>query len=125
MVLALLVFSIFAYLYFGSKKKAQIEQDKVPLLQEQCGGRFDSLNLTIPFVRHAIYEDFIIIAYGHKKIVIKYKELKNVVFSKFIISKGISYLHSNPELPSSIIVWTLSYDKALRILRQKNVRIEV
>ncbi len=124
LIVPVIVLSVFAYFYFGSREKAQIEEGKEPLLQEQCGGRFDSFNLTIPFVRHAMYDNFIVIAYGKKKIILKYEELKKVLFKKHIISKRITYLHSRPELPSSIIVRTVSYERALNILREKDVNIK-
>ncbi|MGB5328031.1 MAG: hypothetical protein WBO58_07400, partial [Gammaproteobacteria bacterium] len=50
------VFGGFVYLYIGGRKVNPVESGLTPLFQEQAGGRFDIYNVTIPFVRHAIYD---------------------------------------------------------------------
>jgi len=123
-LIPIIVLSVFVYYYLGSREKLQMEQGQEPLLEEQCGGRFDGCNYTIPFVRHALYDNFIVISYGKKKIILKYEDLKKISFKRYIISNGITYFHSRQELPSSIIVWTVAYNEALNIFKQKGVPIE-
>ena len=122
LLLPLIIFLLFAYYYGGSKKKAQIEHGKKPLLQEQCGGRFNLLNLTIPFVRHAMYDKFIIVSYGQKQYMLRYEEITEALCKRHIFSKGITYLHTRKDLPSSIIIWSLSCSKVVAILEEKSVK---
>ena len=109
-ILPLLIFviggSVFAHLYFGSKKRIEIEMDKTPLFEEQAGGRFDGYNLTIPFVRHAIYDDFVVISYGKKKHVLKIEDINNVTHKKHIFSKGLAYCHNKLGIPVQCIIWS-------------------
>jgi len=79
-VIPLFIFCIFAYFYFNSKRKDPVEEMIEPLFCEQCGGRFNQFNLTIPFVRHALYEEFIVIAYGRKRIILGYGEITKTTF---------------------------------------------
>ena len=123
LLLPLVVFFVFAYYYIGGKQKNTIEQGKKAIFHEQCGGRFDLFNLTIPFVRHTMYDDFVVIAYGQKQYVLGYEELKGAFCKRHIFSKGITYLHRRKDLPSSIIIWSLSCSKVLDILQRKDVNI--
>ncbi len=120
--LGLLLF--FTYLYLGGRKKDQLEDGIVALFREQCGGRFDSFNLTIPFVRHAMYDEFIVIGYYKERYVINYTDLTTVSLKRFAFSKGIIYSHNRQDLPNNIIIWSRSPDRVIEFLKYKNVEIK-
>jgi hypothetical protein len=122
-LLPAIVLSVFAYFYLGSKRKDPLEEGKTALLFEQCGGRFDMFNLTIPFVRHAIYDDYIVMAYGKKRILLKYEDIESVTLKWHLFSKGITYRHTRSDIPKSIIIWSLKPAKVARLLSEKGVTV--
>ena len=97
---------LFLYLFIGSRRRDTLEKGQKPIIEEQCGGKFGRLNLTIPFVRHALYNDFIVIAYGWTRYILKYSDIADVSSRRHIISKGVTYTHNRKDLPSSIIIWS-------------------
>ena len=119
-----MVLSSFAYFYFGGRKKDQLEDGVSPFFQEQCGGRFDGFNLTIPFVRHAMYDNFIVIGYGKKRHIIKYTDLSMATLKRHLFSRGITYSHSRVDLPKSIIIWSRSPEKVIDLIKGKNVEVK-
>jgi hypothetical protein len=123
-IVLLVVPSSFAYFYFGGRKKDQLEEGLVPFFQEQCGGRFDGFNLTIPFVRHAMYDNFIVIGYGKKRHIIKYADLSMATLKWHLFSKGITYIHNRVDLPRSIIIWSRSPEKVIDFFKDKNVEVK-
>ncbi|NOZ85135.1 MAG: hypothetical protein GXP49_02500 [Deltaproteobacteria bacterium] len=123
-IVLFVVLSSFAYFYLGGRKKDQLEEGKVPLFQEQCGGRFDGFNLTIPFVRHTMYQEFIVIGYGKKRYIINYTDLNSVSLKRYLFSKGIIYSHSRVDLPRSIIIWSRSPEKVIELIKDKNIEVE-
>ncbi len=124
-ILPILIFvivgSVFAHFYFGSQRRTEIEMGNTPLFEEQAGGRFDGFNLTIPFVRHTIYDDFVVISYGRKKHILKIKEINNVSQKKHIFSKGLTYSHNKSGVPVQCVVWSKNGAKVLEILKVKGV----
>jgi len=123
-IVLLVVLSSFAYFYFGGRSKDRLEEGKVPLFQEQCGGRFDGFNLTIPFVRHAMYDEFIVIGYGKKRHIINYTDLAMASLKRHLFSKGITYSHSRVDLPRSIIIWSRSPEKVIEFIKDKNIEVK-
>ncbi|WP_027360724.1 hypothetical protein [Desulforegula conservatrix] len=123
-IFLIFVFLVFAFVYVGGKLKADCEVGKTPIFQEQCGGRFDGINLSAPFVRHSLYDDFMLLAYGNAKIVLHYTEIVEVSLEKHILSKGISISHNRKDLSQSIIVWSFSPEKVMKIFGTKNISIK-
>lgn len=117
------VAGLLSYFYFGGKAKAPEEFGLTPIFEEQAGGRFDCFNLTVPFVRHSIYDDFIVISYGKKKYILKYAEINEVSNRKYSFSKGLTYHHNKIGIPSQCIVWSTDGGKAIEILRSKGIII--
>ncbi|MFA5339937.1 MAG: hypothetical protein WC317_07325 [Candidatus Omnitrophota bacterium] len=116
---------VFAYFYVGSKIKAPIEKNQKPLFQEQCGARFNYIvNLTFPFVRHALYDRFIVISYGLSKLVINYYDLESATLKRYWFSKGIIYSHRRRDLPGSISIWSSSPEKVIKVLKDMNVLVK-
>lgn len=107
----------------GGKSKHPMENGKTPIFQEQCGCRFDGLNLTFPLVRHALYGDFIVLAYGDKQFILLYTNLTSATLRRYVFSRGITYSHNRTDLPASIIVWSRSPDTVLELLRAWHVPV--
>ncbi len=124
LIIALPILSLFAYFYFGGRQKDESEVGKEPLFQEQCGGRFDGFNLTIPFVRHTLYDEFIVLGYGKKRLILKYTDITIATLKRHLFSKGITYTHNRVDLPRSIIIWSRSPDKVLDVIKDKNIEVK-
>lgn len=123
LLIIVIVLITFSYLYIGSKKLISQEKGKVPIYQEQCGGRFDALNLTIPFVRFTMYDDFIVAAYGKKRHIIKFDEIEKIEIKNYILSKGIKIIRKNKKTPYQIIIWSRKPHSIVRIFKQKNIPV--
>ena len=57
-----IVFSILGYILWRSYRKLPAEEGLTPLFSVRTAGRINGLSYTFPFVRFAIYDDFIVIA---------------------------------------------------------------
>lgn len=100
------VFVTKVYKYLITKRDSLSEEEKQlkPLHVEYGGGRFGSTNLSMPFVRLAIYSDFIIISYV-KKIRLALSDIRGVEVKNHIISNGVHIYHFRLDLPQ-IIIWS-------------------
>lgn len=115
----------FAYCYIGGKIRAPIEAGLKPIFEEQAGGRFDEFNLTVPFVRHSIYEEFVVISYGNTKYILNFSEITKVTYTKYVLSKCLIYRHNNRAgLPVECIVWSGNCLKAIEALGSRGVTIQ-
>ncbi|WP_201344499.1 hypothetical protein [Thiohalobacter sp. COW1] len=120
----IVVGGVFGYFYFGGKKKSPLEAGHTPQLEEQAGGRFDGFNLTIPFVRHAIYDDFVAISYGKNKHILRFSEIAEASIKRHLFSKGLTYRHSNASVPTECIIWSKNAPRVLEILSSNGVLVQ-
>lgn len=118
------VSGVFGYFYFGGRRKSPFERGHSPQLEEQAGGRFDGFYLTIPFVRHAIYDDFVAISYGKNRHILMFSEIAEAGINRHIFSKGLTYRHSNASVPSECIIWSKNGPKVLEILSANGVLVQ-
>ena len=117
------VLGVFAYYYFGGKKIHPSEENLTPLFQEQAGGRFDGFNLTIPFVRHSIYENYVVIAYGKSHFKLNFDQVSKVEVKRHLFSKGITYHHNLNNVPFDCIVWSKKPDEVEKLLKNKGIKL--
>jgi hypothetical protein len=125
-VICIAVLWYFGYFYICSRRKDPVEEGKTALFLEQCRGRFNGFNIVIPSVRHAIYDDFIRIAYGRKKIVLKNEDVNSVWQIRHFISrrKGIRYNHSRSDIPRWVILWSKRPAEVIRLVNEKGIPVE-
>lgn len=107
---SIIIIALFIYFFKKRNSKLDIENNKIPLYSENCGGRFGLINFSIPFVRLTIYDKFIIISHI-KKIVLNYNEIINIEIKRNIISKGLFINHNRNDIPQTIIIWSFNCDK--------------
>jgi hypothetical protein len=117
--LALLMFTVAGlgamHLVRVSKRRTEEEMGLAPELEETCGCRIDSTNCTWPFVRHSIYENFVIIKYIGGTYILP-KEGLSVETSDGHFSSGIQY--TSPKYPErELRVWTKNKDKILELIK--------
>lgn len=118
------VVGVFAFFYYGSEQKLPEEEGLVALFDEQAGGRFDDFNLSMPFVRHTVYENFIVVAYGSTRYKLELKDIEKVSFKKGVISNGVRYHHKVNSVPSSCILWSRAPESVVSILKDRGVAVE-
>ena len=104
----------FSYMYFGGRRLNSAELGVNPLFQEQCGGRFDNFNLTVPFVRHSIYEDFVVFAYGKTCHVVRYSDITRVEEKQHLFSSGLEYYRKIGSPPYKLIIWSRSPQEVIK-----------
>lgn len=100
----------FYSIYKRSNVLRGIEQGKVSKLNEFCGIRYSDpywggFNITKPLARCSLYEDFLILAYGNKELILKTENIIKFEVKKYVISHGIELTHQEPRLPRKIIIW--------------------
>lgn len=123
-VVFIAVVDVLAFFYYGSERKLPEEEGLVALFDEQAGGRFDDFNLSMPFVRHTVYEEFIVVAYGSTRYKLELKDIEKVSFKKGVISNGVRYHHKVNSVPSSCIVWSRAPESVVLILKERGVAVE-
>jgi hypothetical protein len=96
--------SVFAYIYFGGRRRTDEERGLRPVYTEQCGGRFDGWGLTTPFVRLAIYDHFLVVAYGSTRHLLWSGDIKGVSMKWYPLSKSLQINHSRTDLPQSFVI---------------------
>jgi hypothetical protein len=123
-VFLLLFALVFVYMAFLCIRKDPTEEGIKPIFQEQCGGIFDFFYLTAPFVRLAIYDNFIVIAYCKKRITLNYCDINKVSIKRYVIFKGITIEHSHKDISRRITIWSFSPKHVCELLKEKGVRVE-
>ena len=106
-----------------SRKRSSEEKGLKPLFEEQCGGRFGLANFSIPFVRHSLYEDFILVSYAYKKVKIPYNKLEFVKIKRHLFSLGVTYEYLANGVTESLIIWTRFPGEVRGVLGGKGLEI--
>ncbi len=96
------------------RKKCPEEIGLDPIFEETCGGRFNSLNSTWPFVIHSIYRDIVVIKHISGKYILPRNNLTFEVADGFV-SDGIRY-KSSKYIGHDIRIWTLDQEEVIKIL---------
>jgi hypothetical protein len=93
------------------------EKDGVRIFR--CGGKFDYISLTFPFVKVGISRDFIAIKYSQTEITIDIDNIKEIKMVNGVTAMGIKIIHSREDIPKEVILWT-PYAHQLSMMIQKN-----
>ena len=83
-----------------------------------CAGRIGWLNLKGPFIRFAVYEDFIVIS-AYRKILLRFDEIVKVESTRLFLNIGVKIVHRNSKYPDKIILWTSNHEKIKTLLDSK------
>ncbi len=97
-----------------------IEEGKTPIHSEICGAYVANSNSTYPFVRVALYDEFIVIKKLFNTTVLNYKDIADASLSRFSIAKsGIKITHKRSDIHERVIIWTFNPDTLLNKLHEK------
>jgi len=110
----------FLFLIIRRNNKLSKELGLKPVYQENCGGVFDGMDYTKPFVRLTIYNDFLVISYI-KKILLYWSDIKDVSVYTGLFSKGVKIIHNRSNIPTSIILWPNNAARLQEILKSKMI----
>ena len=108
----------FIYLIKQRNNKLEIEKNKTFIYNILCGGRFNGLNLTSPFVRLTIYEKIVIISYS-KNILLNISDITKLEIKRHFFSKALHIMHKNNNVPKNIIIWSSSCEEIKNIIKGK------
>jgi hypothetical protein len=87
-----------------ARRPGKGERGLAPTYSEQAGGRFDTWNWTIPFVRVATLADFVSISCITHEIVLNKGDVTAIEPERHLFSRGLRLHHHRPELPD-ILLW--------------------
>jgi len=110
------------YLYFGSKRLNPIEKGLTPLFQEQCGGKINGIYFT-GLIRHAIYEKFLILAYGRTQHIVKFDEVESIELKEGLLSTKLIVHWKSKESKGKLSIQSLYPYDVVKILLKLNVRV--
>lgn len=119
--ISLAIFAAYRIFVKGPSGRKVEEDGKIAIFEEKCGGRFNFINCTAPLVRHALYEDFLVVSYLDRCFLLNFNEIIEAENLKGLMSKGVRYHHTNNEAPKKMIVWSKQSYKFMPILRARNV----
>jgi hypothetical protein len=93
------------------------ERGLTPVYSEQAGGRFDTWNWTVPFVRVATFEDFVSISCITHHILFNRGDVTGIERERHLFSVGLRLKHRRSDLPE-VLLWprnTARLEAALRV----------
>lgn len=121
-VLFLVVLFIFikdAKHYYGNRGHIlEIEKGESPVVQISCGGIFNMISYTYPFVKLQLYKDFLVIGY-EGRIALRYEEIECMSLYKILLITYIKIVHHKEGLPANILLSTFSGKVIRKFLKDK------
>ncbi len=109
-------FCLFYRAYRKSKLLLPEEVHAVSIYTEQAGGRFNSFNWTIPFVRVSCYKNFIAISCWNYKFILKAGDVQSIKKRRFL-SDGLLIVHNRVDLPEQLIIWPRNKAKLITAIQ--------
>ena len=110
------ILALFVVVYISNSRKSKIEDGKSPIHSERCGARIGFWNWTFPFVRLALYEEFLILK-SLGTLHINYNDIARLEKAG-MISKGLKIVVKN-KASSQPIIWSTNYKKLQSLLNEK------
>jgi hypothetical protein len=105
MILPWAVFLPLAYRIRQRTVRDPLEAGREPLYQEMCGGAFGTARRRSPFVRIALYDDFLVIGYS-RRIVLRYAEIEHLYVNGERWPRAVHLHHHRRDLPDRIAIWS-------------------
>ncbi|MFA4830836.1 MAG: hypothetical protein WC862_01010 [Patescibacteria group bacterium] len=113
-----IIIIVFVLLFKKRNQLLDLERGMVPIHKENCGGKFNYTNFSRPFVRLALYNDFMIISY-FKQILLNYHEIEKVEYKNQWGQKYIQIFHRKADAPKKILLITKNAEQISQIINQK------
>ena len=87
-----------------ARRPVKAEHGLTPLYVEQAGARFDVMNWTMPFVRIATFEDFVVLSCVTQEIVLRRGDVRRIEEERHWGSQGVRVDHTRIDIPA-ILLW--------------------
>ncbi len=114
-----LVFGVVGFVFFLFIKRARtrlpIEQGQKPLHEEYCGAILNNRKYSLPFVRFALYENFLVISY-FGKILLPLESIEVIRIRRRHLLPGLQIVHHQPDAPRDLFVWLSRMDRVRSLL---------
>jgi len=82
-----------------------LEDGREPLYQEVCGGAFGKAQRSSPFVRVALYDEFLVIGYS-RRLILRYQEIESVSVHGARSPRAVRLHHRRRDLPAEVAIWS-------------------
>ena len=116
-LLLLIVGGVFTLTMVLSSQRDEREKGCTPIYSERCGGRFGLINFTVPFVRLALYEDFMVISCWTRR-TIEYKNIRRLQ-GRGLLDIGIEIVTININKYGQPIIWSFNQRQIMNIINEK------
>lgn len=97
------------WIYLRKDRKHPAETGKTPVFSEACAGIIGWITYRGPFIRVAVYGDFLVVSCG-KPYALKFSEISQLEPCTFLYKKGFRIHHNNPAYPKRLEVWIRNRD---------------
>lgn len=97
-----------AFLFFRIRQRGvqdALEDGRKPLYQEVCGGAFGRVHRSSPFVRIALYDEFLVIGYS-RRLVLRYDEIESLSVDGARSPRAVRLHHHRHDLPAEVVIWS-------------------
>ena len=111
-------------MYIISRIKLPIEKGKKVLMQKTCSGRLGATYFSIPLVRLAVYDNFIVFCFAYKKFHLNIGDIECVYYKESLLQRGVVFVHNNSSIDKYILVSIYRHDKFLKQLSRYGVNIK-
>jgi hypothetical protein len=109
---------IFGFLYKKRNTLLDMERGLMPIYKESCGGKFNISNFSSPFVRLAMYNDFMVISYW-KQLLLNYQEIEKVEYKNQWGQKYLQIFHRKADAPKKILLVSKNAEQIAQIINSK------
>lgn len=109
-LILLIVGGIFAHIFRRKDRMHASEAGKKPLFTETCAGVIGWLTYKGPFIRLAIYSDFMIVSCD-KQYYLPFSSITKIERKSFLFTKGYRIHHRNADMPERIELWLNGRDR--------------
>ena len=102
------------------KRNALLDRERglTPIHTETCGGKFNYVNFSWPFVRLALYNDFMVISYW-QQLLLNYHEIEKVEYKQPLGQKYLQIFHKKTDTPKKILIITKNAEQIANIINSK------
>lgn len=102
----------------GDRIYDKIETISQSLHSEVCGGRFGWYNLTIPFVKLDIYEDYLLIRFPFNRIKLNKNSIISIKKTDGYLYQSIEIIHGRVDFVNEFTLWVTNVDVLLDKLKE-------
>ncbi len=109
-LILLTVGSVFLWMFRRKDRLHVSEAGKKPLFTESCAGVIGWLTYKGPFIRLAVYDDFVVVSCD-KQYYLPLGNITRIARHSFLFTKGYRLYHNKADCPERIELWMNGRDR--------------